>query len=256
MPLMKLLAIDTGTEALSIAVSVTRADVTQVWTHEGSAGAAASATLVPAVMQLLLQAEVRLNDLDAIAFGAGPGSFTGLRTACAVAQGLAFGAGLPVLAVDSLLAVAEQARFTHAPTAPTCCVTAVLDARMDEVYAATYCYAQGRWHNPVPAALLAPQDVARWAGWSAQQHGPWWLAGNAFAEFGARLASLDPAASTAAKVPALPTAAALLRLAPSLFTQGAAVRAELALPLYVRDKVAKTTAERAAEKAPAGAASP
>ena len=99
-------------------------------------------------MQLLLQAEVRLTDLDAIAFGAGPGSFTGLRTACAVAQGLAFGAGLPVLPVDSLLAVAEQARFVHAPTQSTCCVTAVLDARMDEVYAATYCYAQGPLAQP------------------------------------------------------------------------------------------------------------
>ena len=250
---MKLLAIDTGTEALSIAVSVTQAHGTRVWSHEGAAGAAASTTLVPAVMQLLLQAEVRLTDLDAIAFGAGPGSFTGLRTACAVAQGLAFGAGLPVLPVDSLLAVAEQARFVHAPTQSTCCVTAVLDARMDEVYAATYCYAQGRWHNPVPAVLLAPQNVARWSGWLAQQHGPWWLAGNAFAEYGARLGSLDPAAATAARVPALPKADALLRLAPSLLAEGAAVRAEQALPLYVRDKVAKTTAERAADKAHASA---
>ena len=253
MPYMKLLAIDTGTEALSIAVSVARADGTQVWTHAGAAGSAASIALVPAVMQLLLHAEVRLTDLDAIAFGAGPGSFTGLRTACAVAQGLAFGAGLPVLPVDSLLAVAETARFAHAPTLSTCCVTAVLDARMDEVYAATYCYAQDRWQNLLPAALLPPQDVARWPGWSAPQHGPWWLAGNAFAEYGARLASRDAGASTAVTIPALPTAAAMLRLAPSLLVEGAAVRAEQALPLYVRDKVAKTTAERAAEKAPARA---
>lgn len=246
---MKLLAIDTGTEALSIAVSVALPAGQRVWTHSGTAGAAASATLVPGVMALLAQAGVGIAELDAIAFGAGPGSFTGLRTACAVAQGLGLGAARLLLPVDSLLALVEEARHTHAQTQARCCVTAVLDARMDEVYAATYCYAEGHWRTLVAPALMAPQDVSRPSAWSQSEHGDWWLAGNAFAEYGERVAQNDPAAVVALRVAALPSAAAELRLAPSLLAQGRAVRPEHALPLYVRDKVAKTTAERASEKA-------
>ena len=90
---MKLLAFDTSTDTLSIAVQ----HGTQVWTHSSPGGAHASGTLIPGVQGLLAQAGLALGDLQAIAFGRGPGSFTGLRTACAIAQGLAWGAGLPVL---------------------------------------------------------------------------------------------------------------------------------------------------------------
>ena len=85
---MKLLAFDTSTEIMSIAV----AHDAQLWQHTGAGGAQASSTLIPAIQALMAQAGLRLEQLDAIVFGRGPGSFTGLRTACSVAQGLAFGA--------------------------------------------------------------------------------------------------------------------------------------------------------------------
>ena len=100
------LAFDTATEHLSIALQVGD----RVWSHDGAGGALASSTLIPGVMDLLAQAGVGLRDLDAIAFGRGPGAFTGLRTACSVAQGLALGVDKPVLPIDTLLAVAEDAR--------------------------------------------------------------------------------------------------------------------------------------------------
>src|SRR5437763_14596303 len=104
-----LLAFDTATERMSIALNARG----KTWTREGDGGAQASATLIPAILALLAQAGVALRELDAIAFGRGPGAFTGLRTACSVAQGLAFGANKPVLAIDTLLAVAEDARAGH-----------------------------------------------------------------------------------------------------------------------------------------------
>jgi len=240
---MKLLAFDTSTEQLSIAVSRTAEGVTRVWTHTGPGGAMASSTLIPAVMALLAEAGLALRELDAIAFGAGPGSFTGLRTACAVAQGLGYGAGVPLLPVDTLLAVAEEACHAHAAEAARFNVVAVLDARMDEVYTARYAWADGRWTQPggwdviKPEALAAPAVDADWV-----------VAGSGFPVYGERLLPgwhrLD----------ALPTAAAMLRLAPALLAAGQAVAPQDALPRYIRDKVAKTTDERTSEKADALAA--
>src|SRR5436190_17193363 len=129
--MMTLLAFDTATERMSIALAAGGT----VWEHEaigGEGAGQASAALIPAILALLARAGVTLAQLDAIAFGRGPGAFTGLRTACSVAQGLAFGAGKPVLPVDTLLAVAEDARDGAAPQR----IWAVTDARMDEVYAA------------------------------------------------------------------------------------------------------------------------
>jgi tRNA threonylcarbamoyladenosine biosynthesis protein TsaB len=153
---MKLLAFDTSTEHLSIAVSWLLDGRVQVRTHEGPGGAMASSTLIPAALALLAQAGLTLRELDAIVFGAGPGSFTGLRTACAVAQGLGYGAGVPLLPVDTLLAVAEEARHALAPAGGAFQVVAVLDARMDEVYARAMSgtgpsgarAAMGRWASP------------------------------------------------------------------------------------------------------------
>jgi len=168
-------------------------------------------------------------------FGRGPGAFTGLRTACAVAQGLAFGAGRPVLPVETLMAVAEDARARHGCDR----VVAALDARMDEVYAAAYRHDGRRWHREGPVTLGAPQALALADGYV--------LAGNVQAAYGDRL----PAPALAAA----PTAAALLRLAPAALADGEAVPPEQALPLYVRDKVAQTTAEREAGRMAASAAS-
>ena len=229
-----LLAFDTSTDTLSVALR----HAGRVQVHTGAGGAQASATLIPLARALLEQAGIRFGDLGAIVFGRGPGSFTGLRTACAVAQGMAFGArpgGLPVLPVDTLLAVAEEARALHG----TGQVVAAMDARMGEVYSCAYRYdeAAGRWQPGSGLSVAAPENVAVPAGWT--------LAGNARAAYGERLGQ------GAASVAALPTAEALLRLAPALAAAGGLVAAADALPLYIRDKVAKTTAERMAEKAAA-----
>src|SRR5574344_116436 len=102
---MNLLAFDTSTDTLFIALQ----RGTALWQHQAAGGANSSATLLPSIQQGLQALDLQFADLDAIVFGRGPGSFTGLRTACAIAQGLALGAGKPLLPVDTLLAVAEEA---------------------------------------------------------------------------------------------------------------------------------------------------
>ncbi|MEO8120218.1 MAG: tRNA (adenosine(37)-N6)-threonylcarbamoyltransferase complex dimerization subunit type 1 TsaB [Rhodoferax sp.] len=257
---MNLLAFDTSTDLMSIAVQRT-VDSTgqalappQVWQHTGTGGAQTSAHLIPTIQQLMAQAGLQFGQLDAIVFGCGPGSFTGLRTACAVAQGLAFGVNVPVLPVDTLLSVAEEARWQHAVALATYQVMALLDARMDEMYAGSYFYDSGVWRQIGGYSLIYPEDLVYQPGSV--------LAGNVFAAYGARLpgpAGAPPAPAEAGagasavtpRIHALPSASAMLRLAPALLAAGAAVRADQALPRYIRDKVAKTTVERAAEKAAA-----
>lgn len=229
---MNLLAFDTSTEQMSIALQ--RRGVVTPWQFDGIGGAQSSTQLIPTIQRLMLQADLRFDQLDAIVFGAGPGAFTGLRTACAVAQGLAFGASVPVLPVDTLLAVAEDARHQLASTGPLA-VTALLDARMDELYAASYVYESELWKQIKGYKLIKPEDLS-WDGRSI-------LAGNVFTTYASRL-SLTGAQQHDAR----PTAAALLRLAPALLAAGSAVPAAQALPHYVRDKVAQTTAERQALK--------
>jgi tRNA threonylcarbamoyladenosine biosynthesis protein TsaB len=241
---MNLLAIDTGTEFLSIAAC--RRGVAEPWAQQSAGGARASSELLPAVLRLLALAEMPLTTLDALVFGAGPGSFTGLRTACSVVQGLALGAQLPVLPVDSLLAVAEDARHRVCPVAPALQVMALLDARMDEMYCAHYAYAEGHWQTLQDSYLLRPEDLTLP---TSANPAPWLLAGNVFEVYAQRLPQAVLQAATV--VSALPTASAMLRLAPALLHAGGAVDAALAMPRYVRDKVAKTTAERMAEKAAA-----
>lgn len=194
---------------------------------DAAGGPRASAGLIPAIQDLLVQAGVQLGDLDALVFGRGPGSFTGLRTACAVAQGLGFGSGVPVLALDTLLAVAEDA---HARTG-TRQVVAVLDARMGQLYAASYRRRGDGWDTVAEPALLDPADVEVPTGWAVAGTG------------------LDLLETSAERIPAMPTAAALLRLAPAVLAAGPAHPAAEALPLYLRDKVAQTTEERAADRA-------
>lgn len=234
---MQLLALDTTTDTLSLAV---RNAAGQVWQRSAPGGAQASTHLIALVLGLLGEAGVTLAALDAICFGSGPGSFTGLRTACAVAQGLAFGAGVPVLPVNSLLAVAESARALQLPGQQTGEVTALLDARMDEMYVARFIFAEAgqHWTELQPARLIRPEALDL-------TDAPAVLAGNVFAVYGQRLPAL-PAGSVA--VTALPEAVAMLRLAPALLAAGHAVPPAQALPAYVRDKVAQTTAEREALK--------
>ncbi len=235
------LAFDTSTDVLSLAVA--RGD--RVWTQTLPGGAQSSSGLIPAVLSMLAEADMPLASLTAIVFGRGPGSFTGLRTACAVAQGLAFGADIPVLPVDTLLAVAEEARWQRVQGGAAdadLSVLAMLDARMDEVYSAAYQWslASQSWQGVSALQVSAPEKV--------QAPGSQLLAGNVFEAYGPRLAMPGD------RCQALPTAAALLRLAPSLWAQGLAVPADQAMPLYIRDKVANTTAEREAMKAQAAQA--
>jgi tRNA threonylcarbamoyladenosine biosynthesis protein TsaB len=239
---MKLLAFDTSTEVMSLAVQ----HGAQVFTHTGAGGAQASATLIPAIQALMAQAGLQFAQLDAIVFGRGPGSFTGLRTACSVAQGLAFAAGVGVLPVDTLMAVADEARHTtqytlqqtlpHTPAPQRIC--AALDARMGEVYYKHYIFNSCLSSIDGAYSLKTPQAIEPFeAGFTAL------LAGNVRPTYDAQL----PAALRAAPyVHCLPTATALLRLAPQLIASGGLVDAQDALPLYIRDKVAQTTAEREA----------
>ena len=225
------LAFDTSTDVMSIALT----DGTRVWQHTGPGGAKASTTLIPAILVLLAEAGLVLSDLQAIAFGRGPGSFTGLRTACAVAQGLAFGAnggaGVPVLPIDTLLAVAEEARLQK--ESPH--ITALLDARMDEMYVQRYACHQGDLTKTGDCELIRPEHMM------AEQN--MLYAGNVFEVYRGRL----PEGLNS--VTCLPTATAMLRLAPWLAASGQCVAAAQALPLYVRDKVAQTTEEREQIKA-------
>jgi tRNA threonylcarbamoyladenosine biosynthesis protein TsaB len=252
-PQPRWLAFDTSTDVLSLAVA--RGD--QVWAQTLPGGAQASTGLIPAVLALLDEADMPLTSLTAIVFGRGPGSFTGLRTACAVAQGLAFGANLPVLPVDTLLAVAEQARWAQVQAGALTSdaeltVLALLDARMDEVYSAAYRWTPegnvGRWHAAAPLQVSDPENIPSPDSLGLPEGSAVLLAGNAFAAYGERLLLGQ---RTVSRCEALPTAAALLRLAPALWAQGLAVPADQAMPLYIRDKVAHTTAEREVLKAQA-----
>jgi tRNA threonylcarbamoyladenosine biosynthesis protein TsaB len=245
---MNLLAFDTSTEIMSIAVSRTVDGRVLQWQSTGAGGAQASTGLIAGILDLIHQANLELSALDAICFGSGPGSFTGLRTACSVAQGLAFGAKVPVLPVASLMAVAEEARFTALADQRHGTVTALLDARMDELYCATYAFEANQWTELSAGHLARPEEVVL-NPTPVEPAGVRALAGNVFTVYAARLAAPLAAAGAPACITALPTAAAMLRLAPQLLAQGLAVPPEQALPIYIRDKVAKTTVERAAEKA-------
>ena len=242
---MKRLAIETSTEQLSVAVSARG----QVWSHQGPGGAQASAGLLAAVHQVLAQADLALNDIGVIAMGRGPGSFTGLRTACAVSQGLAFGLGVGILPIDTLLALAEEGRHLCAAglseakagsvVVSTARIYAVIDARMGQLYTAAYEHRAGLWHTMQAPAVQNPADCALPLAWSGQ---PVWAVGLA--------QHLLPDLALPWVV-AHPTASALLRLADQ--AHGGEVPPALALPLYLRDKVAQTTAERALAKANATA---
>lgn len=229
----RLLAFDTSTDAMSIALRTPHG----VLTRDAAGGAQASARLVPDVLALLAEAGCPVKALDAIAFGCGPGAFTGLRTACSVAQGLAFGAGKPVVPVDSLLIVAQDARTQLGDVAPAELWVA-MDARMDEVYAGAYRWSDGRWvTHSAPALYTLDALNALW-----QAASPTLVAGSALDAFGDRLQV--GAALTVRRERS--RAAALVDVAAQLLAAGHTVDAAHALPVYLRDKVALTTQEREA----------
>jgi tRNA threonylcarbamoyladenosine biosynthesis protein TsaB len=226
---MRILAFDTSTEWLSVAAG----DGTTWHAHFERAGQANSRRIVPAIDAVLAEAGWRLADLDGIAFGAGPGAFTGVRIACGVAQGLAFGANLPVVPVPTLLALAQHAWRERQATS----VFACLDARMREVYVAFYLREANDWRVVREPSVEKPDDVVvpggnRWLG-----------VGDGFAVYPA-LATLPGV--TNADADAAPSARAIGELALSAIAHGQGVPAADARPLYVRHRVALTAAERAA----------
>lgn len=258
LPYRHLLAIDTSTDVLSLALAIVdgTADASAwvITTETGTSGAKASASMVPAIQDLVRNAGLTLSDLDAVVFGQGPGAFTGLRTACSVAQGLAASVrpgGIPVLPVSSLLATAQAARLQQVDSAARDWVTC-LDARMGEIYVARYRFDAGLTPIALPIEIEAPclmtpsalSEALETTRQTDARHIDG-LAGNAQLVYADVLAD-QPA--TAAWVSAIPSATALLHLTPALWGAGAAVPAAAAIPLYVRNKVAQTTAERQAVK--------
>lgn len=241
-----LLALDTSTEFCSAALVSASVDAAgqptaepRVWIRHERTGAVSSTRLLPAIRELFDEAGLALADCDAIAFGSGPGSFTGLRTATGVAQGLAFGLNLPVVPIGTLLVCAESARLRDPSTTR---VLAALDARMDEIYWADYAWdeAQREWRTVQSASLDAPDRLVL-------PDVPFTLAGNAAAAFGERLPAVAAARSVDGE--ALPHALPLAYAALRAFHAGRTVPPDQAAPEYVRDKVAQTTAERMADKA-------
>ena len=252
----KWLAIETSTDMLSLAIASTQGDKSQVWAHTSQGGAKSSQLVLPEIVRLMEEAQIRFTDLTAVVFGKGPGSFTGLRTACSVAQGLAFGAGVPVLPIDTLLAVAEDARYQNVQKKqqqtqqqldqldqldqlsqqPQRFFVA-MDARMDQVYTAAYEW-RSDWQCVQAPSVNSPENISVPTEWKDLA---FTTVGNTWDAFAARW----PAELSGQHMYAMPTAQALLRLSPVAFGQGLSVPPEDALPLYIRDKVAQTTQERA-----------
>ncbi len=225
---MKILAFDTSTSWLSVAV-LAGGRVIERGEH---AGHAHSSRLLPIVDEVLADTGLVLADLDAIAFGAGPGAFTGVRIACGVAQGLGLGAGVPVVPVSTLEAIAQTAFHAHAHER----VVACLDARMREVYVGAFAREDGAWREALPAAVLAPAEVA-----PPMDAHDWFGAGDGFAAYPDLAARLGLGGHDASL---RPEARAIAELAEARVASGAAVDVAQALPLYVRHRVALTTAER------------
>lgn len=237
-----LIALDTATDRVHVAL----VSGAQTRSADLAGGAQASATLLPSLTGLLSDAGLVWADVDAIAFGSGPGAFTGLRTACSAAQGLALGLGKPVISLDTLMLVAEDARLSSpADWVEGDTVWVLQDARMDEMYVAAFNWTAGGWvclHEAQLWPLTEPLN--RWGAGCTEV--PQHLAGNGLTAYSGRFEGI---AALHLWPDAAPRGRALASLAGQAWVQGRTLDAALALPRYVRDKVAQTTAERMAAKA-------
>ena len=222
---MNLLSLDTSTEFLSLALQL--GDNT--YAHYQHAGQAASQLVLPQIQALLDTANVKLSDLDGIAFGAGPGAFTGVRVACGVAQGLGFGANIPVVGVNTLLALAEASGQDN--------VIACLDARMGEIYHAAFVRKNGLWIEHSATTVCKPEAVpvlpSEWVG-----------VGSGWSVYGEILSNIYAKNLIKVLKNITPTAEAILQLAKPTFEAGLAKSASEAAPIYIRNRVALTTIER------------
>ncbi len=223
---MRLLALDASTEFLSLAIN----DDGKLLTYHEHAGQAASQLILPQIQRLLDKAALNLPDLDGIAFGAGPGSFTGVRVACGVAQGLGFGAKLPVVGVNVLAALAQSAEADK--------VIVATDARMKEVYHAAYVRDGFGWETVHAAGVYRPNQVPRvnGAGWTG--------VGTAWGVYDEILSQHYQGNVDDKKPTMTPTAEAIIALATPIFEAGEARPAIEAKPIYIRNRVALTSKER------------
>jgi tRNA threonylcarbamoyladenosine biosynthesis protein TsaB len=213
---MRFAAIETSTEWCSVALWRDG----EIAALERRAGYRHSEFALP-----MLESLLKGSQIDAVAFGAGPGAFTGLRIACALAQGLAFARGLPVIGISTLEALAHESGAAR--------VVACIDARMREVYYAALEKRAGRWHEVIAAQCVAPQSAPRPPGQG------WVGCGNGFEVYGEALR-----AKVSIMKPAIhPTAIAVAQLAAPRLAAGEGVDAALAAPIYVREKVAFTKEE-------------
>lgn len=234
---MRFIAFDTATEWCTAALWQDG----ELALREERAGQRHSDLLVPMIMDLLAEAGLSLRQLDGLAYGMGPGSFTGLRIACGVAQGLALGGAVPVLGVSTLEALAEEAWMVKGAQR----VLACLDARMNEVYAGLYQRQAGAWFCLAGPVVCPPQAVP-------MPSEPGFLGvGAGFAAYPGLLApGGTPLAGTDARL--IPHARAIARLAAPRFARGEGLPPEAAEPLYIRDKVALKVCERAQTSAEEG----
>lgn len=232
-----LLAIETSTELASVALI----HAGQLWSHELDGVQTHSANLIPAIESILKSAELDLSELQALAFGCGPGAFTGVRTACGVVQGLAFGLGIPVLPVTGLeaMALALVDQQTRDNPDKKLHVLTVLDARMGEVYWAHFCVESGQTSVLSAPALSSLDGVLNYLNASIQSIDH--LALGTGVE-----AMLDLSAWSPCLV--LPHARQILQAGLRDFKLGKAVSAQHAQPLYLRNKIALTTQERQLQK--------
>jgi tRNA threonylcarbamoyladenosine biosynthesis protein TsaB len=225
---LNILALDTSTEYCSVALWRDG----ELDAREVIAGQRHSQLLLPMVDELLGRHGLAVTSLGGIAYGCGPGSFTGLRIACGVAQGLAFGAGIGVVGVVTLAAMAQAAGAERV----VCC----LDARMGEVYHAAYARSGADWETVQAPGLHAPVDAPVLPG------GDWTGCGSGFAAHEAVLKQRYAGRLSAIMPGVFPHARDIARLALAEFEAGRAMAPERAVPLYIRDKVALKTNERSA----------
>ena len=232
---MKLLALDTATEACSAALYID-GEITQQYEI---APRKHSSLLLPMVDLLITEANIQKRELDAIAFGRGPGSFMGVRIATGVAQGIAFALSLPVVPVSSLAAIAMVNHIETGATHTACGI----DARMNELYWG--CYEINEKSIPLligEEQVLPPQHIKLPE--MGDDAGQWSGAGTGWASYREFIDS-DVMDNLQAVYPeCLPSASAIATIAVSMFDNGQSVTAAQAVPVYLRNNVAKTTEER------------
>ena len=231
MTTMRLLAIESSTEFLSLSVQTEEG----IHAFHEATGPAASQRILPEIQRLLAEARVKLAELDGIVYGTGPGAFTGVRVAVGVTQGLAFGANLPVVGVSSVQAVAQAAWLETGAEKVLVC----LDARMGEVYHAALIKQQHDWLEVSPPVVCKPHEVPAIAG------DGWLAAGSGWAVFGEVLSAQYTQQISHVHAEIMPTANAMLIIATPRFIVGDTQSAQQAAPLYIRNRVALTAAERA-----------